>query len=388
MIRLLKNANVFTPTSLGVKDILVAGEKIIRIADHIDGYDDLPDVEVYDLQGKTVVPGYIDLHVHITGGGGEQGFTSRVPEAQLSHFVRNGVTTVVGLLGTDGITRSLENLVAKARSLNEEGITAFALTSAYGYPPVTITGSVEKDIVMVPPFIGVKVAVSDHRSSNPTGEELIRLGTAARRAGLLSGTPGLVTMHMGSGASGLDPVFYALDHSDIPLRNLLPTHIGRTKELMAQGLDLVRRGGYIDFTAGGDDASAEKTAEKLAACLEQEGVSFDHITLSSDAFGSQPKFNDKGDCTGLTYTSPKYLHRTVIALVRRGIPLESALKLLTTTPAYLLGLDGKKGCITEGADADLLVLGEDFTIESVFAKGKAALLHGELLMRGRFETTD
>jgi beta-aspartyl-dipeptidase (metallo-type) len=178
MIKLLKNANIYAPEPLGVKDILIVDETICRIADKIEGYEGLPDVETFDLEGKTVVPGYIDMHVHITGGGGEQGPASRVPESQLSIFTTNGITTVVGLLGTDGITRSIENLVAKARALNDEGMTAYTLTSAYGYPPVTMTGSVEKDIMMITPMIGVKVAVSDHRSSNPTGEDLIALATA------------------------------------------------------------------------------------------------------------------------------------------------------------------------------------------------------------------
>ena len=79
--------------------------------------------------------------------------------------------------------------VAKARALTEEGMTVYTLTSSYGYPPTTLTGSVERDIILVPPMIGVKVAVSDHRSSNPGGEELIALATAARRAGLLSQVP-------------------------------------------------------------------------------------------------------------------------------------------------------------------------------------------------------
>lgn len=385
MIKLLKNASVFTPTPVGVKDILVIGDKIARMDDRIEGYDYLPEVEVVDLSGKTVVPGYIDLHVHITGGGGEQGFASRVPEAQLSHFTRCGVTTVVGLLGTDGVTRSLHNLVAKARALSEEGITAYALTGSYEYPTATVTGSVERDIVMIPPFVGVKIAVSDHRSSNPTGEELIRLGTAARRAGLLSGTPGLVTMHMGSGKGGLDPVFYALDHSDIPLRNFLPTHIGRTPELMAQGMDLVRRGGYIDFTTGESDEATERTADKLAECFHTDGVTFDHISLSSDAFGSQPKFDDKGECIGLTYASPQYLHKTVQALVRRGIPLQDALKLLTSTPAHLLSKDGSKGCIAQRADADLLVLDSNLEIEALFARGRTALWNKTPVLKGRFE---
>ena len=340
---------------------------------------------MFDLEGRTLVPGYIDLHVHITGGGGEQGPTSRVPESQLSVFVENGITTVVGLLGTDGITRSIENLVAKARALTEEGITACALTSAYGYPPITMTGSVEKDIMMVPPIIGVKVAVSDHRSSNPTGEELIRLATAARRAGLLSCTPGLVTMHMGSGKGGLDPIFYVLDHSDVPAKNLLPTHMHRNQALIDQGVELVRRGGFIDFTAGCDDQELEVNADKLAACLSQEGVTADHVTMSSDAYGSQPRFDDKGECIGLTYASPKYLHKTIQGLVKRGMPLEEALKLLTTTPANILGKTGVKGCVAQGADADLLVLGEGLAIEGLFARGRTALWQGKTLMKGKFE---
>ena len=269
---------------------------------------------------------------------------------------------MVGLLGTDGVTRSVENLVAKARALTEEGMTVYTLTSSYGYPPTTLTGSVERDIILVPPMIGVKVAVSDHRSSNPGGEELIALATAARRAGLLSNTPGLVTMHMGDGEGRLDPVFYVLDHSDVPAKNLLPTHILRNPGLIDAGADLVRRGGYIDCTAGAD-----------------------HVTISSDAFGSQPRFNEEGECIGLTYASPKYLHRTIQILVREGMPLEAALQLLTSTPAVLLGQEGVKGCVAEGADADLLVLDENLDINSLFARGQVAVWEQEVKMKGRFE---
>lgn len=385
MITLLKHAQVYGPEPMGMRDILIAGDKILRMDENISGYDNLPDVEVFDLEGRRVVPGYIDLHVHITGGGGEQGPASRVPESQLSVFLVNGITTVVGLLGTDGVTRSVENLVAKARALTEEGMTAYTLTSAYGYPPTTITGSVEKDIMMITPMIGVKVAVSDHRSSNPTGEDLIALATAARRAGLLSGTPGLVTMHMGSGKGKLDPIFYVLDHSDVPAKNLLPTHMLRSAELIDAGADLVRRGGYIDCTTGSDEEEYEAEAEKLMELLGRDGVSADHVTISSDAFGSQPRFNEEGECIGLTYASPKYLHKTIQSLVRRGTALEEALKLLTSTPAVLLGQEGKKGCVAVGADADLLILDEDLEIDSLFAKGRVALWQGELKMKGRFE---
>ena len=385
MIKLLKHADVYAPEHLGKKDVLIVGDKICRIADRIEGYEGLPEVEVFELEGRKLVPGYIDLHVHITGGGGEQGPASRVPESQLSVFVKNGITTVVGLLGTDGITRSMENLVAKAQALGDEGITVYVLSSSYVYPPVTLTGDLEKDIMMVEPIIGVKVAVSDHRSSNPTGEELIRLATAARRAGLLSNKAGLVTMHMGSGKGGLDPVFYALDHSVLPARNLLPTHMGRSRELIGQGVELVRRGGYMDVTAGCDPAEVEAMADMIEYALSQEGCGAEHVTVSSDGYGSQPRFNELGECVGLTYASPGSLHETVRCLADRGRKLEEILRLVTSTPADVLGKVGVKGCVAEGADADLLVLSGSLEIDGLFAGGRKALWNGEVLMRGRFE---
>ena len=385
LIKLIKNAEVFAPKYLGKKDVLVIADKIVRIEDHIDGYDNVPEVETFDFSGKKLLPSYIDIHMHITGGGGEQGPASRVPEAMLSQITSCGITTVVGLLGTDGITRSVENLVAKARALTEEGITAYCLTGAYGIPSTTITGSVEKDIMMVPPIIGTKIAVSDHRSSNPQGPELIAVASATRRGGLLANVAGLVMMHMGSGVGKLDPLFYALDHSDIPAKNFLPTHMLRTQELMEEGVKLVRRGGYFDMTAGSTDEDMEIGAEKIMELLSWEGMSTEHLTLSSDAFGSQPKFNEQGECIGLTYCSPKYLHLTIKSLVHRGLPLEEAIKLLTSTPAELLGKAGVKGCVAEGADADLLVLDENLDIDSLFAKGQTAILNKEITLKGRFE---
>ena len=192
-------------------------------------------------------------------------------------------------------------------------------------------------------------------------------------------------MHMGSGIGKLDPLFYALDHADVPAKNFLPTHMLRTRELMEEGAKLVRRGGYFDMTAGSTDEDMEIGAEQIMEILSWEGMSTDHLTMSSDAFGSQPKFNENGDCIGLTYCSPKYLHLTIKSLVRRGLPLEEAIKLLTSTPAELLGKTGVKGCVAVGADADLLVLDENLDIDALFAKGQVTLLDKEIVLKGRFE---
>ena len=158
---LIKGAEVYAPEYLGKLDILVAGGKIERIGEELPEYEGC---EVMDGEGKIVTPGIIDRHVHVTGGGGEGSFHTQAPPVQLSSLLQGGVTTVIGLLGTDGISRSVENLVAKTKALKEEGISAYCLCGAYGYPSPTITGSVSKDIMFIDEILGLKLAVSDHRA--------------------------------------------------------------------------------------------------------------------------------------------------------------------------------------------------------------------------------
>lgn len=383
---LFQNADVYAPAHIGKKDILVEGQRIVRIADSIREYDGAPDVERYDLKGKRLVPGYIDLHVHVTGGGGEQGPASRTPEASIATLLDCGVTTVVGLLGTDGISRSLENLLAKTRALTEEGLTCYMLTGSYGWPTTTLTGSVERDMVLIPEIIGAKIAVSDHRSSNPRGEDLIVLATAVRRAGLLAPCCGLLTMHMGSGKERLNPVFYALEHSDVPPKTFLPTHMNfRGQALIDDGIRLTKLGGRMDFTAGGTVEENTTLAGQIRYCLDQ-GMPLSALTVSSDGYGSQPRFNEKGECVGLTYSTPAGLHQLIRCIVDEGVlPLQDALTLVTSNAAAVLDKTGIKGTVAPGADADFVIYGQDFSIESVVAKGCRAVWEGEHLVRGRFE---
>ncbi|MFP3393938.1 amidohydrolase family protein, partial [Brevibacillus sp. SIMBA_076] len=85
--------------------------------------DNFAPIQIIDAANLFVVPGFIDSHVHIIGGGGEGGFKTRTPELMLTDITTSGITTLVGLLGTDGTTRRMESLLAKARALEEEGIS-------------------------------------------------------------------------------------------------------------------------------------------------------------------------------------------------------------------------------------------------------------------------
>ena len=248
---LIKNARVYAPAPLGRMDILVAGGRIAAMEEALDPR--LPGVEVLDAAGKTAVPGFIDQHVHITGGGGEGGLHTRVPELQLSAALRAGVTTLVGVLGTDSITRSVEGLVAKAKALTNEGVTAYCLTSAYQYPPLTLTGSVMKDIVFVSEILGCKLAIADHRGSHPTREEIIRLVSDIRMAALVSGKPGVLHMHTGADPAGIEPIMDIVRTTDIPICHFRPTHMGRRLD---QAAAFTRMGGYADITVGERTAAA------------------------------------------------------------------------------------------------------------------------------------
>ncbi|MCG8642320.1 MAG: amidohydrolase family protein, partial [Desulfobacterales bacterium] len=119
MIKIIRNGQVYAPNYLGKKDILIAGRRICQIVDQIPSIPDWLECEEIDANGKLVVPGFIDCHVHISGGGGEGGYHTRTPEIQLSDLIIGGITTVIGCLGTDGTTRHLPGLLAKARGLAE-----------------------------------------------------------------------------------------------------------------------------------------------------------------------------------------------------------------------------------------------------------------------------
>lgn len=379
-MKLIRNAQVYAPDYLGKKDVLVEGSGIVKIQDHINGY---KEAEVIDAEGLILAPGLIDLHEHLIGGGGEDGFSSRCPEAELSELIHAGVTTVLGLLGTDGLTRTLPALLAKVREFRSLGIAAFMLSGSYAYPPATFTDSVEKDMVLIPEVIGVKTAVSDHRSSDPQAAELIRLGTEVRRGAMLSGKAGIVTMHMGNGKGGLLPLFAALKQSDIPVSVFLPTHTLRTPELMEQGLQLINTGGNMDATAGTTEYERNETALKICRLLEADQSVRDHLTISSDAYGSQPVFNDEMQCIAITYTKPDSLLKQMQVLVRNGIDLSTALQFLTSNPARILKV--RKGRIMEGYDADLLLLDQNLEIYHVYASGKTAMRDSKIFMKGRFE---
>jgi beta-aspartyl-dipeptidase (metallo-type) len=387
MMTLIRGGQVFAPEPLGPKDVLLAGGLIEAVAAPGSLRMDGVETEIIDATGKSITPGLIDPHVHILGGGGEGGPTTRAPEIRIEDIVASGVTTVIGCLGTDGITRHMTSLLAKARALEAEGVSTFLHAGSYEVPVQTLTGSIRSDLVVVDKVVGAgEIAVSDHRSSQPTFDEIARLAAECRVGGLLGGKAGVLHLHLGDGRRGLELLFRLIRDTEIPVTQVIPTHISRNRPLFEQGLEWVAAGGAIDITVGPEPAPADPDVafEEVLAAFERRGLPLTRITASSDSNGSMPVFDAAGRLVRLTIATESDLLRKLGETVRRGLlPLESALRIFSTNAADLYKL-GRKGRIEPGRDADLLILDGAIGLVDVFARGRRMMAAGKVLAKGTF----
>ena len=386
MLSLIANAHVFAPEDLGLRHLVIGGGRVLAIVNDPDDVS-APGLQVTDLEGRRLVPGLIDGHAHVTGGGGESGFASRVPPVPLSRFTSAGVTSVVGVLGTDDTTRDTRSLLATTRALREEGLSAWCHTGGYHVPPVTLTGSVRDDIVFIGPIIGVgELAIADHRSSHPARRELLRIASDAHVAGMLTGKAGIVHLHLGDGDDGLALVRKALKKGEVPARVYNPTHVNRKKALFDEALEVAKAGCVVDITAYpvDDEEDAWPAHEALLRYFDSAAPPA-NVTVSSDGGGCLPEFNDAGELTKMAVGSPACLGATLTALLEHGVPLDRALPPFTYNVAKLLRLRDK-GSIGPGFAADFVVLGEDHTVRDVMLGGVWHVAGGRQRVFGQFET--
>lgn len=364
LTKLITNAETYAPEYLGKKDILIGGEKILAIENRIDL--DARLAEKVDAGGKIVLPGLIDQHIHLTGAGGRHSFASMTSEISIAELIQCGTTTAVGLLGTDGATRSLQTLYAKVKALDQQGMTAYMFTNYYGLPPITILGSVREDLIFIDKIIGCKVAISDVRASYPTAQDLIQLLTQVHVGGLLGGKGGILHIHLGILDSGMDVLFELVNAYQFPIQHISPTHVGRTRKLFDQALEFARMGGMIDITTG---ASKYDEPYKQVLYALEKGVSIKNLTFSSDGNAGLSKKDENGDTILFGAPFDQNLEQVRLLVREGGLNISEAFSLITSNPAKNLSLP-HKGRLRPGADADLCFFDQDLLLTDVMARGK------------------
>ena len=383
---LLRGAEVFSPEPLGLRDILVAGSRIVGLAPEIPPPGGV-DVEILDVAGLRVTPGLIDGHVHVTGGGGEGGPATRTPELNLSWLIEAGITTVVGCLGTDGFTRSVESVLMKVKGLRAEGVSAFMLTGAYQVPTPTLLGDVGRDLALIEEVIGVgEVAIADHRSSCPTVEELTRLAEHARVGGMLGGKAGIVNLHMGDEADPFRLVRTVVERSMLKPRQFWPTHCNRNPHIFDDARAWGREG-LVDITASSYPYYPDEEIKPSRAVRElvSSGVPLHHITMTSDACGSLPEFDAQGRLVKLHTARPQALLDEMLDIAREeAMPFYEGLSVVTSNVADILRLP-HKGRVCVGNDADLVVMDRSGALVHVIALGAMCMRDGKVVRKGTFE---
>ncbi|MEJ6473260.1 beta-aspartyl-peptidase [Pseudoalteromonas piscicida] len=387
MLTLIKNVELFTPKKLGKRDVLFAGGKILAIEEKIELNSSI-EFSLIDGSSFLLTPGFVDALVHFSGGGGEAGFASRTPQMNLTDATKHGITTVIGALGTDDVSRTHTDLIAKAKGLKQEGLNAFCHTGSYHLPIKTLGHSIRHDIMYIDEIIGVgEVAIADHRGTQPSVKALASVAAEARTAGLLSGKRGTVSIHVGTGVEHLQLLHEVAQSTEIPLNQFYPTHMNRNAELLTAGIAFCKAGGTIDFTTSTteyDLANGElAAAEALAYCLDK-GVNPQQLTMSSDGHASLPIYNVHNELVGFEVGSESSLLSSFQQAVQQfDVPIELALQSITANPAHILGLD--KGRVCVGGDADLVLLdAATLTPHSVWCNGKKMVDTYQPLVTGFF----
>jgi beta-aspartyl-dipeptidase (metallo-type) len=379
-MKIIRNVHVYAPQDLGRKDLLTGGGKILMIDGSIRPAG--LSAEIIDGDGKILTPGLIDQHVHITGAGGQQGFASMTPPIEMGELIACGTTTVTGMLGTDGSTKSLQALYAKVMALEAEGISACMLTSYFAYPPLTLTGSVRDDMMFIDKVVGCKIAVGDERASYPSARELLRLITDVHVAGLLTGKKGILHVHLGGQDNGMRILLELVEKYRAPIQRISPTHTGRTRELFDDAIRFARLGGMIDISTGG--TRYDEPYRQVIHALEQ-GVPISRMTFSSDGNAGVASKDGDGNIVGYRRAPVDLnLRQTLKLITDGGLDPSDAFRLITSNPAQNLSLTGK-GCIAEGMDADCCLFDEHFKLCDVIAGGETMMRDGIVLKKGNFE---
>ncbi len=375
MITLIQGGHVYAPEDLGPKDLLVFNGKIERIADGIELPNNFPAAaEVVRAEGRLIFPGFIDQHVHTIGGGGSGGPLTRVKEIFFRDVVRAGITTIVGTLGTDTVSRSLETLLIKAKALKLSGVNSFIYTGSLIFPPLTLTGSVERDITLISEVVGVKAGLGEPVFSRPDIRELENLIAETRRAGSISGKNAVVHVHMAASArEWIQVVESILEQREIPFKQVILTHVNRSSALLERSFAYASRGGRIDVTTcvrPPERPDAVKPSKALKEYLKG-GFPPGNLTFTSDGNASRVLANGKVDYTSVGTLLDEFKH----CVQEEKIPLPQALAVVTRNAADRLGFS-ERGIIREGSWADIALFRKDLELTDLMAEGKWLLRDG------------
>jgi N-acetylglucosamine-6-phosphate deacetylase len=384
----IKNGHLLTPSRLiSGGTILVRDGIIIAISE----YDlDAPDAEILDAGGKYVAPGFIDIHVH---GGGGFDFMDNSVEAFIAiaeTHARFGTTTIypTTLTGpTEEIAKTLETF-DKAVPFNNSGAQMMGMHLEGPYFAMNQRGAQDPKWIRNPDAEEYQFIVSRSNSirrwsAAPELKGALEFGDYIKSHGILPSIAHTdavyeevaeairhgytLATHLYSGMSGVtrrNAFRYAgvvesaflIDEMDV--------------EIIADGVHLPAPLLKLIYKIKGADKIALITDAMRAAAMPpgesvignlQSGIK----VIVEDGVSKMP---DRSSFAGSVATADR-LVRTMIQMA--GVSLADSVKMITETPARIMNVYDRKGSLTVGKDADIVIFDENISIHVTMVNGKA-----------------
>ena len=377
------NGRIITPYRvLHGATLLITGDKITALS---EGDIDTPEAQIIDAAGDYVAPGFIDIHVH---GGGGHDFMDGTEEAFL------GVAELHAQHGTTSMTPT--TLSSEKEELREILAVYERVSAAAAFIGMHLEG---------PYFSMNQRGAQDPRYiRNPDPEEYVPLLTQFPSIKRWSAAPELNGALAFAEFVRSKGVLVALAHTDAIYEEVLQgfekgfTHATHLYSAMS---GVTRRGtaryaGAIESAFLIDEMTVEIIADGvhlppplLKLVYKIKGA--DRIALITDAMrgaGMPPgesilgsrhnglrviiedgvaKLPDRSAFAGSVATADR-LVRNMIQLA--DVPLCDAVRMMTSTPAAIMGVADRKGSLTPGKDADIVLFDEQINVQLTMVGGK------------------
>jgi N-acetylglucosamine-6-phosphate deacetylase len=340
-----------------------------------------------EARGITLVPGFVDVHVHGAGGHDVMEATPEALNAVAATLARGGTTSFLATTVTaapDALCASAAGIAKfiSAQTQNEDGAAGspraeilgihfegpFISPARRGVHPVEWIA--EPSLALFARMIDSSAGTARILTLAPEIPGGIALVDAARKAGIVAAlghtdaTYEQAMEAIAHGANHAAHVFNAMrpfSHRDTGVLGAVLTSPQVTAELIADGVHVDEAAMKLLLTAKPERVIL--VSDGTAATGMPDGKyrlgNFDvHVT------GGVVR-NSEGKLAGSALTLDRAL-RNIVAL---GVPLDEAVRMLTLYPARLLGLESRKGIIAAGADADLVFLDSNLEISKVITRG-------------------
>ena len=393
MLTLIYNAKLILVDGIRQGYVVVEGEKIRQVG-FDDQYPHLPYDRQIDLQGNYLSPGFVELHTHGAGGADFMDGTLEAFESACLTHLKHGTTTILptALAATkEEILRSIDCFRVAKKELAGKGPYMHGLHMEGPYLNKDQAGAIDPNYIRNPEPEEYEMFLQYGRGA------IARWTLAVEREGAEQFAARLCQ-------EGILP---SVGHSNAEYSQVKAafekgvTHVTHLYSAMST---IVRKGGFrhsgvlesafcipemtVEIIADGCHLPAEllemvyrfKGPDKVALTCDSmrcAGQDVKESILGSLENGQKvvieddvAKLLDRSAFAGSNATDDRLIR---VMTRQAGVPLHDAVRMMTLTPAQIVGLGQKKGSIQEGKDADLICFDENVQISGVMVEGKGLL---------------